>query len=172
MTSRRQAMWIPEIFRRLSADWNRSSHALAQIAAGTDNQQKLINDKLTEAIVALTHMSDALRTRLDSVVAGIDQEQRLLNEKLSKVIEQLADQTGVIEPRLSAIIQGLDNNSQLLNNKLNAIIAGTGNQTRVLNEKLDALIHLTAPRPASSLVPGVRTAVVGGQAEGSKRAPS
>src|SRR5947209_4971801 len=118
----------------------RSAQYLAEIVAGIDNEQRLLNDKLTQAIVALTDISNVLRSKLDAVVAGSKHEQRLLNDRLGTTIAQLNDVANVLRSKLDGVLKGLDDNARLCNSKFDAVIAGLNNQTRLLNDKLDALI--------------------------------
>ena len=71
----------------------RSTQYLSEIAAGSDSQQRVINDKLNEIIGVLTDISDVLRTRLDALVAGSDHQQKLINAKLDAVIARLDNQS-------------------------------------------------------------------------------
>src|SRR5262245_66518800 len=78
----------------------RSTQHLAEIAAGSDNQQRLLNDKLTQAIVALADLSDLLRSKLDAVVAGREHEERLLNDKLGMTVGQVSEMTDVLQSKI------------------------------------------------------------------------
>jgi hypothetical protein len=83
----------------------KSTQLLAEIRAGSDNQQRLINDKLGETIGALMDVSNVLRNRLDAVIAGIENNSSMVNNKLD------------------ALIAGLNNQSRILNEKLDTLIA-------------------------------------------------
>jgi hypothetical protein len=96
-------MWIPQKLRQILGDSAKSTQYLAEIAAGSDNQQRLINDKLIEVIVALRELSNVLGPKLDAVVAGSNNQQRLLNAKLDAVIAGLNDQTRLLNDKLDAI---------------------------------------------------------------------
>jgi hypothetical protein len=85
-------MWIPQKLKRIFDHQARMTQYLAEIAAGTDNQQRLINDKLIEAIGALTEMSKVLHSKLDTVVGRLDHNAELLNNKLDAVIAGLSNQ--------------------------------------------------------------------------------
>jgi hypothetical protein len=122
----------------------RSPQYLAAIAAGSDNEQRLLNDKLMQAIAILTDMSNVLRSKLDALVAGSKHEQRLLNERLGATIAQLNDMTNVLRSKLDGVVKGLDDHAKLSNGKFDALITGLNNQTRLLNEKLDILIANSA----------------------------
>ena len=98
-------MWIPQTLRQVLGLQARSTQYLAEIAEGTDNQQRLTNDKLTEAIVALNDVSNVLRSKLDAVIAGSDHQQQLLNDKLDAVIAGLNNQTRVLNEKLDAVIK-------------------------------------------------------------------
>ena len=136
----------------------KSTQYLAEIAAGTDNQQRLLNDKLTEAIVALNDMSNVFRSKLDAVVAGSNNQQNLLNEKLSTTIALMNDQTNVLRAKLDAVIAGVDNQSRLLNEKLDALIKSSAGQSGLTGDKRNP--------------PGRRADVATGDAVGTKRPPS
>ena len=117
-----------------------STQYLAEIAAGSDNEQRLLNEKLTQAVDTLSDMSNLLRSKLDAVVAGSKHEQRLLNERLGATVTQLNDMTNLLRSKLDGVVKSLDDHAKLSNSKFDALIAGLNNQTRLLNEKLDILI--------------------------------
>src|SRR5437588_624197 len=123
-------MWMPQKLRQVLAERAKSSQYLAEIVAGTDNQQRLLNDKLTETIVVLTDLSNVLRSQLAAVVEGSRRQQKLLDEKMTVMIGVLNDTNNLLRSRLDGVVQGLDMNAQLLNS-----------QSRMLDEKLDALIR-------------------------------
>jgi len=95
------------------ADRAKSTQLLAEIAAGSDNQQRLLNDKLTEAIVALNDVSNVLRSRLDAVVAGSNNQQK----------------------QLEALIAGLNNQTRLLNEKLDSDITNSARQSQLVGKE-------------------------------------
>ena len=127
----------------------RSTQYLAELAEGSDNEQRLLNDKLTQVIGALTDMSDVLGSKLDAVIAGSKHEQRLLNERLGATIAQLNDMSNVLRSKLDGAVGGLDDHAKLSQSKFDALIAGLNNQTRLLNEKLDILITNSAQQSQS-----------------------
>jgi hypothetical protein len=86
-------MWVPQKLRQMIGLQIRSTQYLAEIAAGSDNQQRIINDKLNELIGVLSDISDVQRTRLDALVAGSDHQQKLINAKLDAVIAMLDNQS-------------------------------------------------------------------------------
>jgi hypothetical protein len=55
--------------RRLTAN-RRTPQYLAELVAGSDNQQRLFNDKIIEVIACLANMTNVMQTRLDAVIAG------------------------------------------------------------------------------------------------------
>lgn len=81
----------------------RSTQYLAEIAAGSDNQQRVINDKLNEIIGVLADISDVLHSRLDALVGGCDHQQKLLNVKLDAVIARLDNQNKLLDRELNKI---------------------------------------------------------------------
>jgi hypothetical protein len=101
-------MGITEKLKEMLSHRARSTQYLAEIAAGGNNQQRLINDKLIEVIVTLRDLSNALSSKLDALVAGSNNQQRLLNVKLEAVIAGLNDQTRQINEKLDAIIAKKD----------------------------------------------------------------
>src|SRR5262249_15720622 len=153
-------MWIPQKLRQMLSHRARSTQYLAEIAAGSENQQHLINDKLTEVVAALTDISTVLRARLDAVVVGSDEQQKLLNDKLIEAIGAVTDVSKVLRTKLDAGVAGSNQQERLLNDKvsvtvaqlsdltnalrtrLDAVVAGVDNQTRLLNGKLDAIINM------------------------------
>jgi len=72
----------------------RSTQFLAEITAGSDNQQRIINEKLNEIISVLADISEVLHSRLDALVAGCDHQQKLLNAKFDAVIDRLDNKDG------------------------------------------------------------------------------
>jgi hypothetical protein len=97
-------MWISQKLRQVFGQAAKSTQLLAEIRAGSDNQQRLINDKLDETIGALTDVSKVLRTKLDAVIAGLDNNNRIMNSKLDAVITGLSNQTRLINEKLDALI--------------------------------------------------------------------
>jgi hypothetical protein len=91
-------MWLPQRLKRMFGHQAQSTQYLAELVVGADNQQRLLNDKLTEAIVALTDVSNVLRSRLDAIVAGSGQQQKLLNEKMSTLIGVMDSTTNLLRP--------------------------------------------------------------------------
>jgi hypothetical protein len=143
-------MRILQHLRWVLTERARSTQLLAEIRAGSENQQRLLNDKLSEAILALNDISNVLHSKLKVVAEGSDNQQKLLDEKLGRTIDLLSNVTNMLKSRLDAVVGGLDNNSKLLNNKLDAVIAGLNSQTRIINEKLEALIANDARRSSET----------------------
>src|SRR5882762_3957143 len=107
-------MGIVQKLKEMLSQRARSTQYLAEIAAGSDNEQRLINEKLTETVVVLTEISNLLRSKLDAVIAGSNQQQKLLNDKLSATIAQLNDVSNVMRTRLDAVVGALDNQTKVV----------------------------------------------------------
>src|SRR5262249_10964346 len=97
-------MWIPQKLRQALGHGAESKQLLAEIRAGSKNQQRLINDKLGETVRALNDVTNVLRTKLDAVIAGLDNNSRLMNDKLDVWTAGLSNQTRVLNEKLDAII--------------------------------------------------------------------
>ena len=93
-------MWIPRKLRQMLAHRAKSTQLLAEIAAGSDNQQRLLNDKLTEVIVALNDVSKVLHSRLDAMVAGSNNQQK----QLESIIASLNSQTRLLSEKLNIAV--------------------------------------------------------------------
>jgi hypothetical protein len=118
----------------------RGTQHLAEIAAAMDNQQRVLNDKLTEVVVALTDMSQTLGSKLDAVVAGSGHEQALLNDKLSETVTALTDVSQTLGSKLDAVVAGSGHEQALLNDKLSEAVTALTSVYDVLNSKLDAVV--------------------------------
>jgi hypothetical protein len=115
----------------------KSTQLLAEIRAGSDNQQRLINDKLGETIFALKDMTDMLRVKLDAIASGLERDNKLLSMKLDNAIG------------------GLNNQTRLLNEKLDSFIAKSHDARRPAANSSDrverpATGDPTATRPSAS----------------------
>jgi hypothetical protein len=108
-------MWIPRKLRQMLAHPARATQLLAEIAAGSDNQQRLLNDKLTEVIVALNDISNVLRSRLDAMVVGSNNQQK----QLEAIIAALNNQTRLLSEKLDIAVTNSAPQSQLVGDKLN-----------------------------------------------------
>src|SRR5271170_2596984 len=88
-------MWIPDKLKQIIDRQRKSTQFLAEIAAGMDNQQRLLNDKLTEAIVALNDITNELRSKPVTVATksnGIP-----VDTKLDVMIARPSNQTPLVD---------------------------------------------------------------------------
>jgi hypothetical protein len=114
-------MWIVQKLREMLSHQARSTQYLAEIAAGNANQQRLTNEKLTEAIASLKDITNVLRAKLDALIAGSNEQQRLLNDRLNTTIAQLDGMSNLLRTRLDAVAGDLERQTRLVNQKLDAI---------------------------------------------------
>jgi hypothetical protein len=108
-------MWIPRKLRQMLAHRTRSTQLLAEIAAGSDNEQRLLNDKLTEVIVALNDVSNVLHSRLDAMVAGNNNQQK----QLEAIIASLNSQTRLLSEKLDIAVRNPARRSWLVGQEPN-----------------------------------------------------
>jgi hypothetical protein len=100
-----------------------------------ENEQRLLIDKLAQAIEALTNISNGL----DAFVAERKDERRILDERMHTITAQLNDMIDVFGSKLDGLVKGVNDHVKLSNSKFDTLIAGF-KQILLLDEKLDILI--------------------------------
>jgi predicted O-methyltransferase YrrM len=95
---------------------------LEQIIAGMNNQSSMINEKLGEIILALSHEASLINSnpQLEQLIAGINNQSSMINDKFAEIILGLNHQSALINGKSEEIILGIRNLSALINDNFNA----------------------------------------------------
>src|SRR6516164_8861454 len=107
-------MGIIKKLKSVFAQQARSVQYLAETAAGSDNEQgllrnkRLLNDRLTQAVDALTAELNLMEAKLNAIVTGSKDELRLSNKRVGAIIALLNDLTNVLRSRVDGVIKGVD----------------------------------------------------------------
>jgi predicted O-methyltransferase YrrM len=108
---------------------------LRAITEGIDNQQRILDDKLSAIVAGIDDQQRILNDKL----GAIDSQQRILHDKLSEIAEGTDNQQRILNDKLGAIAEGIDSQQRILRDKLSAIAEGTDNQQRILNDRLGVI---------------------------------
>ena len=145
--------------RALGSD---SHDQLEQIIAGMNNQSSMINEKLGEIILALSHEASLINSnpQLEQLIAGINNQSSMINDKFAEIILfGLNHQSALINGKSEEIILGIRNLSALINDNFNA---HNGTQRALLLDDDEAGVH---PRYIARSASGrIETRLSGGHA--------